>query len=50
VVSSDPTQQIASVRIMNTLPDSGDAIGIDDLTIGTSAVPEPASIVLIVIR
>jgi hypothetical protein len=50
VVSSDPALKIASVRITNTVPDQGDAFGIDDLTIGTAAataVPEPASLALL---
>jgi hypothetical protein len=48
VVSSDPSLKIASVRILNTAPDQGDAFGIDDLTIGTAAaVPEPASLALL---
>jgi hypothetical protein len=48
VVSSDPGLKIASVRILNTAPDQGDAFGIDDLTIGTAAaVPEPASLALL---
>jgi hypothetical protein len=47
VVSSDPALKIASVEILNTAPDQGDALGIDDLTIGTAAaVPEPASAIL----
>ena len=46
-VSSDPTKLITSAQILNTRADDGDAIGIDDLTIGLSlsAVPEPATII-----
>ncbi|HEY2155684.1 MAG TPA: PEP-CTERM sorting domain-containing protein [Isosphaeraceae bacterium] len=48
VVSSDPALKIASVRILNTVPNGGDAFGIDDLTVGTAAaVPEPASLALL---
>jgi hypothetical protein len=50
VVSSDPSQKITSVEIQSTNLAGGDAIGVDDLTIGLSAaavVPEPASLGLL---
>ncbi len=48
VVSSDPALKIASVLIQSTNTTGGDALGVDDLTIGVAAaVPEPASLALL---
>jgi hypothetical protein len=49
VADLDTSHQITSVQILNTVTDQGDAIGIDDLTIGTSlsSTPEPGSFMLL---
>jgi hypothetical protein len=50
VAGTVSSQQITSVQILNTQTGQGDAIGIDDLTIGTSLIsstPEPGSFLLL---
>lgn len=46
VVSGPGSLAIAGVELKNLLPTSGDAFGIDDVTVGVLAVPEPSSLIL----
>jgi hypothetical protein len=50
-ISNDPSQLISSITIITPDPTANgdDAIGVDDMTIGASAVPEPASVVMLTI-
>jgi hypothetical protein len=47
VVSTTPTALFSQVEILNTFTTEGDVHGIDDLTVGLTAVPEPSSLAML---
>jgi hypothetical protein len=47
VVSTAPSALFSQVEILNTFTTEGDVHGIDDVTVGSTAVPEPSSVLLL---
>jgi hypothetical protein len=47
VIDTNPSLLIKSIELTNTSPDIDDGFGIDDVTIGVAAVPEPSSLCLV---